>query len=432
MAGALAERLGDALHLVHVMPGLDASKPGKAAARAIQEKLDAEATRFRQSGVVVETEVLNGVASAVLLEEARRPATRLVVVSSHSRRPMERWLVGSVSEKVAESAPVPTLVIKNPDALTAWLREGRTLRVFIGADFSAQSEAAIQFVADLRKAGPCEVVVAYVDWPGEESERLGVQDTGVFNQNAPAVQALLEKQLHERVDRILGKDQARIRVQAHWGRIDARLIELAKEEQAGLFVVGTHQYQSINRLWNLSVSRGVLHRAPMSVACVPAENAPPGAEQPIPTFRRVLAATDFSPLGNEAIPFAYSALTHGGVVHLLHVLTPKEVPQASGKDKDAQAVRQQIANHRRKSLRQLRALIPADAELRGIATEVEVVDGRKAAEAICQSAERDGVDMICLSSHGRSGLVKLVAGSVTQAVLELTHRPVLLIRSARE
>lgn len=63
---------------------------------------------------------------------------------------------------------------------------------------------------------------------------------------------------------------------------------------------------------------------------------------------------------------------------------------------------------------------------------MEVVDGRKAAEAICQAAERNGVDMICVSSHGRSGLVKLVAGSVTQALLELTRRPVLLIRSARE
>jgi len=220
VAGALAERLGDTLHLVPVMPGSDDSKSGKAAARAIKEKLDGEVTRFRQSGLVVEATVLNGSDSAARL--------------------VERWLAGSVPEKVAESVSVPTLAIKHLDAVTAWLREGRNLKGFIGTDFSAQSEAAIQFVASFRAAGPCEVAVAYVDWPGEESERLG------------------------------------------------------------------------------------------------------------------------------------------------------------------------------------------------IATEVDMVDGLKAAEIICQTAERDGVDIIYLSSHARSCIVKLVAGSVAQAVRELTHRPVPPILSSQE
>lgn len=432
VAAALARRLGDTLSLAHVAPGLDASKAGRNAARAIKEKLEAEATRLRQTGVTVETEVLEGAASEELLDAARQLSTRLVVVSSHSRRLAERWLVGSVSEKVAQSAPVPTLVVKNAEALNAWLREGHTLKVFVGADFSGQSEAALRFVAGLRKVGPCEVVVSYVDWPDEESDRLGTTGPAVFNQNPPALQSLLETQLHERVERILGKGEARFQVQAHWGRVDARLVQLATEEQAGLFVVGTHQYQSINRLWHVSVSRSVLHRAPMNMLCVPADNAPAVADQPIPTFRRVLVATDLSPLGNEAIPFAYAALTHGGVVHLLHVVTGKEPSPASRKSHEHDELRQRSASLRRKALRELRALIPEDAERRGIATEVEVAESRQAAEAICQAAERNGVDMLCLSSHGRSGLVKLVSGSVTQAVMKLTRRPLLLIRSERK
>ena len=47
---------------------------------------------------------------------------------------------------------------------------------------------------------------------------------------------------------------------------------------------------------------------------------------PIPEFQRVLVTTDFSERGNHAIPFAYSALAHGGTVRLVHVMPPFNLP----------------------------------------------------------------------------------------------------------
>ncbi|MGA9525551.1 MAG: universal stress protein [Myxococcaceae bacterium] len=48
--------------------------------------------------------------------------------------------------------------------------------------------------------------------------------------------------------------------------------------------------------------------------------------------------------------------------------------------------------------------------------------------AIAQAAERLGVDLIVMASHGRTGALRLVLGSVAQAVLTRTHKPVTVIR----
>jgi nucleotide-binding universal stress UspA family protein len=62
---------------------------------------------------------------------------------------------------------------------------------------------------------------------------------------------------------------------------------------------------------------------------------------------------------------------------------------------------------------------------------VLLVEGTDAADAICQTAARLGVDLVCVGAHGRSGLGRLVTGSVTQAVLARSPRPVLVVPEPR-
>lgn len=53
-----------------------------------------------------------------------------------------------------------------------------------------------------------------------------------------------------------------------------------------------------------------------------------------------------------------------------------------------------------------------------------------AAAGIVEAARLMSVDLIVLSTHGRSGLGRLVLGSVAEAVLRGTHVPVLVVRDA--
>ena len=49
--------------------------------------------------------------------------------------------------------------------------------------------------------------------------------------------------------------------------------------------------------------------------------------------------------------------------------------------------------------------------------------------SIISVAEREGVDLIAMASHGRTGLSHVFYGSVAAGVLHLVNRPLLLIRA---
>lgn len=58
-----------------------------------------------------------------------------------------------------------------------------------------------------------------------------------------------------------------------------------------------------------------------------------------------------------------------------------------------------------------------------------LVRGRHAAIAICELAEEQGIDMIVMATHGRTGLARLLIGSVAEGVTRHAPCPVLLLRS---
>ena len=78
-------------------------------------------------------------------------------------------------------------------------------------------------------------------------------------------------------------------------------------------------------------------------------------------------------------------------------------------------------------------LIEASATLRknGAVTSVVVVVGRPVDEII-KTAEELKVDMIAMSSHGRSGLSRLAFGSVTDKVLHTSSMPVLVVKASKD
>jgi nucleotide-binding universal stress UspA family protein len=80
----------------------------------------------------------------------------------------------------------------------------------------------------------------------------------------------------------------------------------------------------------------------------------------------------------------------------------------------------------------LRALIPKGAAAKGIATELEVLQETNASAGICHRAAQLGVDVICMATHGRSGISKVILGSQTQEVVRHATQLVLLVPPEHE
>lgn len=420
VAAALAKRLGLPLLLVHA-----SSIPRSP---FVEENLSAEVERLRDAGANLTAEVIDGDADEVLAKAAQKRAARLLVVSSLGSRKPSRWLLGSVAERTAESSPVPTLVVREASPFEAWARGERALKVFVGTDFTASSDAALRWVADLRQFGPVEVVAGFVDWPPEEAGRLGVSGIRAMQGNPLSMQKVLERDLQEKVTRLLGSEQIRIMVRDNWGRVEMPLVEMAIEEQADLIVVGTHQWHGLSRLKHGSVSRGILGNAPMSVACVP---TPAAAPMPGPRMRecqRVLVAVDLNEPHGFAASHGYSIVQPGGTVRLMSNLAPIRRLNPIGGAADGELAT--LEGHTRRIAEaeaKLRALAPDKGESRGIVTEVEVTENPETAEAICAAAERFGADVICVGNHTRPGFTAKVLGSVSLGVLCGSLRPVLVV-----
>lgn len=131
--------------------------------------------------------------------------------------------------------------------------------------------------------------------------------------------------------------------------------------------------------------------------------------------RQVLVATDFSGSSGDAIAHASSvAMESGGRLHLLHVLPPRD--RTPG----------ELSDERRRALEKLASLITADVEL-ALKTTKEVRVGH-AAESIVAYARDQGIDLIVVGTHGRTGLRRLALGSVAERVLREAACPVAVIK----
>ena len=237
-AAAFARRLGDTVVLAHVWDktlseGLWNDFHDRISA-AIRNRLYDRAIRLRETGARVKEEMFSGdMPDVELAQMAARPDVRLLVVGSLGRRPGE-WLLGSVAERAAMRAPAPTLVVRSAVPFETWARGKAPLKIFAAFDFSGTAETALRWIKDVLAAGPCEIVVGYVDRPVGEAARLGISDGLLEIHNPPQVQRILEREVAEKVGALLGEGVGRVRVEPSLGRADARLVEMAREEQSHL------------------------------------------------------------------------------------------------------------------------------------------------------------------------------------------------------
>lgn len=418
IAAAIAQRSGAALRLVHVIapPGpLTPAETHEGIQQATRDWVGFRASELRDR-FEIDVEAISELGSSAapsLVSIACHLAADLIVVASHEAGKQRAWLTGSVAERVAQTSPIPVLVVRDAARLQEWTRGERPLRIMVGVDLGQTARAALKWAAALRAIAPCDLLVTQIAWPFGEHVRVGLPSPIPLDRMVPQLEEILLRDLHTWAGELSGPGQTTFTVSPAWGRVDVHLATLANQVDPDLMVVGTHQKAALARLWQSSVSRGVLHQVNGNVAVVPLGGTTADEER-FPSFRRVLVPTDFSLFANRAIPVAYGLVAAGGFVHLLHVVT-REIPDI---DLDPRE--------------RLGALVPRGAAARGIATELEVVRNEDAATAIWHAAGRLGVDAICMATHGRSGLGQLAMGSQAQEVLRRSRQPVLLVPPDRE
>jgi nucleotide-binding universal stress UspA family protein len=143
---------------------------------------------------------------------------------------------------------------------------------------------------------------------------------------------------------------------------------------------------------------------------------------------RILVPTDFSPAA-EAAALAAAALAAevGGHIYLLHVYSPPSVMLPDGST-FAPTPAQLVESSERAE----HALTAAQRSLAArVAADVRIDTCSRiglAADEILRMAESGHYDLIVMGTHGRSGLRRLMLGSIAEKVLRHASIPVLTVR----
>jgi nucleotide-binding universal stress UspA family protein len=141
----------------------------------------------------------------------------------------------------------------------------------------------------------------------------------------------------------------------------------------------------------------------------------------------ILVPTDFSDVSLRAVDAARElAEAAGARITLVHVVDPLiTAGEAYGYgqgalDYVARPDLEEIIMERLAKVREERLAAIADVRL-------HVATGRNVAATIVDACEADGTDLICMASHGRTGLARIFLGSVAEQVLHMSERSVFTV-----
>jgi nucleotide-binding universal stress UspA family protein len=207
-------------------------------------------------------------------------------------------------------------------------------------------------------------------------------------------------------------EKAQIRPVCVMGEPYEAIVETAEDEGRDLIVMGVRGASLAQRLLVGSTTARVIGYSSQDVLVVP--------EKGTVGWDRVLVATDGSEYSRKAVEKALELLQYSR--GLLTVISVLEISP------HIYAVAPEIAEEKIKLPEKYVEEVKEMAASRGILAEGVVREAECANEVITDVARKKNIDLIVLGSHGRTGLKRLLMGSVTESVIAHTPCPVLVVK----
>ncbi|MBX3419489.1 MAG: universal stress protein [Pirellulaceae bacterium] len=137
------------------------------------------------------------------------------------------------------------------------------------------------------------------------------------------------------------------------------------------------------------------------------------------SFQRILCPVDLSGFSEQAIRVASSiARADGGTLHFLYVAMPELPLSAAGAVPDVNA-------HLKMEEAKLQLIRPVNGEVPFVNHFIR----GEPVQVIVDFVKEHGIDLVVMPTHGRTGLLRLLMGSVTEKVVRLAPCPVLVVKS---
>lgn len=281
-AVSLANEYGAELTLLHVLnypyPYVDALGPSfdvqayydemeSEAIRRLEDLVDEDDRRF----ATIRPEVHRGTPHVEVVGFAEEEEVDLVVLPTHGRTGIDRFLFGSVAEKVVRLAPCPVLTVSPREEAPEPFAVDR---VVVPTDFSDYSEQALPYGMELAGRYDAELLMIHVvtlwDYdPGNPEWRFPTMP----EEHREAVESAAERQLTGQADRVKG-DDVEVKTRLVRGFDPAvEINEVADEVDDSLIVMATHGRTGLQHALLGSTAEKVVRYARSPVLAVKARNS---------------------------------------------------------------------------------------------------------------------------------------------------------------
>lgn len=140
-------------------------------------------------------------------------------------------------------------------------------------------------------------------------------------------------------------------------------------------------------------------------------------------YQKILIPLDGSTLAECVLPHAKAIARGCDIAEMVLLRVVEPPPTLGGEAIDFVA----LQNADKEAAEAYLSRIQAELSSEGFEVSYQVLTGR-AAEAISEFVQNDEVDLIAIATHGRSGIKRLVFGSVADRLIRSSSVPILLVR----
>jgi nucleotide-binding universal stress UspA family protein len=170
-----------------------------------------------------------------VVERATSLNADLIALGTHGRTGFQRWVLGSVAEKVLRTAPCPVMTVppKEPDSVPR--SPGTFQRVICPIDFSKSSGRALEYAASLASQADARLTVVHVvDLPPDLPDTPPVGDFFEFRQKLVAqARDSMKASITDHIRRSCRVDELVL-----VGRPYREILQVAREQLADSIVMG--------------------------------------------------------------------------------------------------------------------------------------------------------------------------------------------------
>jgi nucleotide-binding universal stress UspA family protein len=225
--------------------------------------------RLRQKGIYVDYTILEGPVAETIINYAEKHDVDMIIISTHGRSGMPRWILGSVANRMIQLTTKPILIIRPIEGEAPPIPQFDCLLVTL--DGSRNAERVLPYVRASTRFDSRVILLSVPEIPDEYRYGAVVEEIAQLRKQAVAE----AEEYLQSVACVLREDGISVDIRVEGSRPAKTIVRVAQEENVDVVMLATHGHGGLDRLFMGSVADRVVQNTRSPVFIVPAGSRSP-------------------------------------------------------------------------------------------------------------------------------------------------------------